>query len=135
MVVPKSISRNNNSRAEPSRTTPQPLCSIIELLGDIMLNCGCKCLIFSELSGSKIELLDFWTISGIFSGCLGLITNILHTKQHPNSLNINKIPQKGCGGTGAERAKTGGCDPKKFFFVKFTRSVCEDGVVPSEIGS
>lgn len=45
-----------------------------------------------------------------------------------------QVTAKGCRGNGAERAETGKCDPKKFFFVKFTRSVCEDGVVPSGIG-
>ena len=35
---------------------------------------------------------------------------------------------KGYGGMEAERAKTGECDSKKFFFVKISRSVCADGV-------
>ena len=74
MVEAESISQSNNGRTEQNH--PQPLCSIIELLGDIMLNYGRKCLIFSELGGSKIELFDFWAISGICLGCLGLITNI-----------------------------------------------------------
>ena len=43
-------------------------------------------------------------------------------------LNINKLPQRGAGGNGAERAETGGCDSKNFFLIKFTRPVCEDGV-------
>ena len=29
-----------------------------------------------------------------------------------------RINAKGCGGIGAERAETGGCDSKKFFFDK-----------------
>ena len=28
----------------------------------------------------------------------------------------------------------GECDSKKFFFIKISRSVCVDGVVPSGIG-
>lgn len=100
-----------------------------------MLNCGCKCLIFSELSGSKIELLDFWTISGIFSGCLGLITNILHPKQWRKVLKINELTQRDAGVLERNEPKRVGATLKNFFLIKFTRSVCEDGVVPDGIGS
>ena len=80
-----------------------------------MLNCGCKCLIFSELSGSKIELFDFWIISGILSGCLGVVTNILPPKQFANYLKINKLPQRGAGVTAENEPKRAGATLKNFF--------------------
>ena len=80
-----------------------------------MLNYECKWLIFSELSGSKIELFDFWTISGIFSGCLGLITNILRPKQLSNYLKINKLTQRGAGVTAENEPKRASATLKNFF--------------------
>lgn len=53
----------------------------------------------------------------------------------PQPLNNQPQNAKGYGGNGQKRAKTSECDPKKFFSSKFSRSVCGDGVVPSEIGS
>lgn len=76
-----------------------------------MLNFGCKCLIFSELSGSKIELFDFWIISGILSGCLGVVTNIAHPKPPPDA----HRPQRGTGVTAENEPKRAGATLKNFF--------------------
>lgn len=80
-----------------------------------MLNCGYKYLIFSELSGSKIELLDFWAILGNFADYLGYVTNVSHTKQQCNALKINKLPQRGAGVTEQNGPKRVGATLKNFF--------------------
>ena len=80
-----------------------------------MLNCGYKCLIFSELSGSKIELFDFWIISDILSCGLGDIMNISQPKQSVNRLNISKLPQRVAGVTAENEPKRAGATLKKFF--------------------
>ena len=56
--------------------------------------------------------------------CLGLTTNVARPKHPPDRTHS----PKGCGGRRLERAKTGECDSKKFFFVKFSRSVYADVV-------
>ena len=89
-----------------------------------MLNYRVKCLIFSELSSSKIGFFDFLAVPDIFSVSLGVVMNIAHPKHPPDRTQT----AKGYGGKRSERAKKPKCDSKKFFFVKFSRSVCEDCV-------
>ena len=76
-----------------------------------MLNFMCKCLIFNELSGSKIELFDFWIISGIRLGCLGFTTNIAQPKQPPDA----RRPQRGAGVTAKNEPKRASATLKNFF--------------------
>lgn len=111
MVEAESISRSNTGRT----AHPQPLCSIFELLGDIMLNCGCKCLIFSELSGLKIELFDFSADFGTSGGCFGKSMNTTQPKLFANRLKINKLPQRVTGVTAENEPKRAGATLKNFF--------------------
>lgn len=71
---------------------------------------------------------------GHFFGLFGCGYEHIATETTMQSVENQGVAAKGCGGYSRERAETGGCDSKKFFLIKFTRSACEDGVVIALMG-